>query len=227
MSCAPKQNNEKREAALEIVFATCEFWAALDGFKSLLMRGVSKQIKDKHMKPMYIAEVVYKQYMFDLDAYLLTRRIAKQSPSMARDAVKWRRPPACPWHDSRTMLTINWTSFTQTSIPWDWTGSPSVQTQRIAGLYLVIFKRMAEHNTAASSNQATELLGMMKHALLSRTRDKNHLTHVRELNPIKSRRTRPSVFISQIVQAIEKDIQALADNEVASNILDNRANEFD
>ena len=60
------------------------------------------------------------------------------------------------------MLTINWTSFTQTLIPWDWTVSESLHKQRIGGMYLAVFKRMAERNTAVSLKQAIELLGMMQ-----------------------------------------------------------------
>ncbi len=40
-----------RETALDIVFASCAFWKTLDGFKSLLMRRVSRQIRDEVMAP--------------------------------------------------------------------------------------------------------------------------------------------------------------------------------
>ena len=231
------------DAALEIVFATREFWGALDGFHSLVMRGVSKRIKVDVMKPLYIAEVLCQQFVLDLEAYLLKRRIAKECRSMScacrTCCLKWFRPPACPWHDSRTMLVVNWNLFTCKLIPWDWTVSESVQTQRHAGLYLVLFKRMAERNTEASSRQAIELLRMMEHALLSRVKDKKkgqfvHMSRLANSTGAKPRRVKPGVFMSNIVHALEKDMEALVSvvdaGPVANdhnNILENHANLFD
>ena len=90
-------------------------------------------------------------------------------------------------------------------------------------------------------NQAIELLGMMKqHLTRVRLRDLGGVglfVHTHAVVPpfpsgtaaaircsAKSKRLE---FISSIVRALEKDIDALVDKEVAGSILDNRANEFD
>jgi hypothetical protein len=234
------------EAALEIVLATCSFWEALDGFKVVLMRGVSKRIKDSVMKPPYIAEVVFRRYMLDLDAYLHMRRNFKMGETVTGGQQQaWSRPPPCPWHDSNSMLMVNWNELTHKSIPWDWTASESVRLQRHAGLYLTVFKRMMSRGTGNITvycvNQAIELLGMMKqHLTRVRLRDLGGVglfVHTHAVIPpfpsgtaaaircsAKSKRLE---FISSIVRALEKDIDALVDKEVAGSILDNRANEFD
>jgi hypothetical protein len=205
-----------REAALDIVFASCAFWEKLDGFKSLLMRGVSKRVRDEVMDPLYIREVLLHRYMLDLDNYLLMRQ--KETTTMLG-----RRPPVCPWHYSDSMLMIDWKAFTCSTIPWDWSAPRKVRTRREAGIYLDIFKHMAL--LRVKHTQATELLRVMRHGVCRADTDYANTMAIALKKP---RRVRTNVFVGGIIAALEKDMAALVmDNEVAASIITNSAMWFD
>ena len=205
-----------REAALDIVFASCAFWEKLDGFKSLLMRGVSKRVRDDVMDPLYIREVLLYRYMLDLDAYLSMRQ--KETTTMLG-----RRPPVCPWHDPDSMLMIDWKAFTCSTIPWDWSAPRKVRTRREAGIYLDIFKHMAL--LRVKHTQATELLRVMRHGVCTAGTD---YANTMAIGPKKPRRVRTNVFVGGIITALEKDMAALiVDDEVAASIITNSAAWFD
>lgn len=210
-----------RETALDIVFALSTFWEKLDGFKSILMRGVSKRIRDEVMDPLYIREVLLRRYMLDLDNYLLMRRNFHAGGLMNSGC--WYIPPVCPWHDNDSMLMIDWKAFTYSTIPWDWSAPRNVRTRRAAGIYLDIFKHMSL--LRVKHTQTTELLRVMRHGVC---RADTNYANTMAIGLKKPRRVRTSVFIGGIIAALEKDMAALVvDNEVADSIITNSAMWFD
>jgi hypothetical protein len=72
--------------------------------------------------------------------------------------------------------------------------------------------------------QTTELLRVMRHGVC---RADTNYANTMAIGLKKPRRVRTSVFIGGIITALEKDMAALMDNEVAASITTNSAAWFD
>ena len=107
--------------AWAIVLAHESFWEHLDNFKILVMRGVTKQIRNEFMNLSYITRVLYRRYVADLNDYMRTRRIMKH----VRIEGTIMKPPKTPWHAPGKMLMVNWGSFLWREEFWDWSNERS------------------------------------------------------------------------------------------------------
>lgn len=113
-------------AAWEIILQYESFWEYLDDFRSLVLRGVCKKIKQYYMKLKYLEPVIYKRFKDDLDKYMLSRRFLKLANL---EGVVFLRPPPSLWHPPGKMLMVNWTHFLTKEVDWDF-AEPLIRNTR-------------------------------------------------------------------------------------------------
>ena len=118
--------------AWDIILTLESFWDRLDNFKSHVMRGTCKKIKDEFMCLGYLQPVLYQRFKSDLSDYLKMRRLLKHVNMVGQTIL---RPPKPHWHAPGKMLMVQWTNFLMREDPWDWDAWMRTYKRYFTGCY--------------------------------------------------------------------------------------------
>ena len=114
LTCSTTLDSCNMHEAWEIVLTQAPFWQNLDNFKSHVMRGVNKKIKNEFMKLWWLQPILYTRYVTDLREYFSTRRLLKHPKGVSREL----RPPRTPWAHPGTRLMVEWTTGQIQEVSW-------------------------------------------------------------------------------------------------------------